>query len=575
MENKADGKLNIEFAIAENKEDLGLLDKEQQIIVKYNGDIRSVAAREGGRTQIISEKYAVIEIALEKAVNLLNYPEVEYMETPKNYVYNIEASMRAACITPVQSPDSYGLTGKGVLLGIVDSGILYQHPDFRNLDGTTRIAYLWDQSIEGNPPEGYNRGTEYTREQINEALKQPTRSEQLAIVPAEDSVGHGTHVAGIAGGNGRASRGRNVGAAPEAEFIIVKLDSPGKSALVRTVDIMLGAKYVVEKARELGKPIAVNISIGMNEGSHDGRSLIEEYLDDLAQEWKTNIIVGAGNEGAARGHYDGQVKQGESTLVELNIGPNKKTYNISFWQSFIDLLSFEIIAPNGQKTPRIYFNQPATRFVISDTVVYVSFAGPSPLNGDIEFAILLAGEGGKAINQGTWGIRVYGEQVVDGTFNAWGENSERSGDTTFFQQATQEITITTPATASNVISVGAYDPVTNQVAAFSGRGFTRTNNGIKPDLVAPGVNIVSASNTGGYRVLSGTSMATPHVTGAVALMMQWGIVEQRNRFLYGEYVRTYLLRGARRDVQGVVFPNPQWGYGKLCLKNTMDLLRRS
>ncbi|MGL4797865.1 MAG: S8 family serine peptidase [Cellulosilyticaceae bacterium] len=575
MDPKTDAKLNIELAIVANNEASLLPDREQQVIVKYNGDIEKIVAKEGGITQIISEKYAAVRIPFDKVKNLLTYTEVEYMEAPKSFVYNVAESMKAACIRSVQAQNSYGLTGKGVLLGIVDSGILYQHPDFRNADGTTRIAYLWDQGIQGKPPLGFNEGTEYTSEEINEALRQPTRSEQFAIVPSEDSVGHGSHVAGIAGGNGRGSRGRNVGAAPEATFVIVKLASPGKSEIVRTVDIMLGAKYVVEKARELGMPIAVNISLGMNEGSHDGKSLIEQYLDDLSQVWKTNIVVGAGNEGAARGHFQGKVTAESPSVFEVNIGPNKKEYHFSVWQSFIDLLSFEIVAPNGAKTPRIYYNQPASRYVLGDTIVYVSFAGPSPLNGDIEFAVYLLGEGGKSINEGVWQGRVYGDSVVNGQYNVWGETSEQSGDTTFFVQATPQVTVTTPSTASNVITVGAYNAITNQIAGFSGQGYTRTNQSIKPDLVAPGVDILAVSNTGGYRALSGTSMATPHVTGAVALMMQWGIVEGRNAFLYGEYVRTYLLRGARRDVKGVTYPDIKWGYGKLCLKNTMDLLRRS
>lgn len=572
MEPKTDAQLNIQFAIGQ---EMGKLDRDQQVIVKYNGDIKKIAEQEGGTVQIINENYAAIQLPLEKAKNLIQYSEVEYMEAPKVFIYNIEQGMKAACITPVQAEASYGLTGKGVLLGIIDSGIYYQHPDFRNEDGTTRIAYLWDQSIPGKPPEGLNQGTEYTREQINEALAQPTKSKQLAIVPSEDTVGHGTHVAGIAGGNGRASRGKNVGAAPEAEFLIVKLDSPPNTALVRTLDIMLGIKYVIEKARLLGKPLSINISIGMNEGSHDGKSLIEQYIDDASQLWKTNISVGAGNEGNARNHYEGRVVAGGIDTFELNVGPNKKQYQFSVWQSFIDILTFQIIAPNGEKTPRITPNQPPKRYVLGDTSVYVSFAGPSPLNGDIEFAVLLTGLDGGTINEGIWKGMVYGELITDGRYNIWGETQELAGENTFFVQSEPKITLTTPSTASNVITVGAYNAVTNQIADFSGRGYARTVSSIKPDLVAPGVNILAASNTGGYRTLSGTSMATPFVTGAIALMMEWGIVEGRNTFLYGESVRTYLLRGTRKDVTGVAYPDPSWGYGKLCLKNTMDILRRT
>lgn len=574
MDPKSDAKLNIEIEMAKDKQLLEVLDRNAQVVVKYNGDIAAVARQEGGVAQIISEKYAAIRIPLEQAERLLAYPEVEYMEAPRNFVYNLEFSMKAACIRAVQDSGTYDLSGEGVLLGIVDSGINYAHPDFRNEDGTTRIVSLWDQSIPGNPPLGYIQGTAYSREQINEALEQPTQAARLAKVPSQDTIGHGTHVAGIAGGNGRGSKGRNAGAAPESEFIIVKLDSPPDTALVRTVDIMLGVRYVIEKAIELSRPISVNVSIGMNEGSHDGRSLIEQFLEDMAQVWKTNICAGSGNEGQARNHLEGKVNQGGVETFEVNIGPNKQSYNLSVWQSFIDRLAFQIKGPNGGATPIIYYNQPPAKYVVGDAIIYVSFAGPSPLNGDVEFGIYMYGQNGKPINAGAWEINVLGESIVDGTYNVWGQTAEQSGSETFIIGSTPEMTLTTPSTAQNIITVGAYNSITNQIAPFSGRGYTRGPVQVKPDLVAPGVDILAPSNAGGYRTLSGTSMATPHVTGGIALMMQWGIVQGNNPFLYGENLRSYLLRGAVRDTVGITYPDPSWGYGKLCIKNSLDVLRR-
>lgn len=543
------------------------------VIVKYNGDIQSVAAKEQGTIQILNQRFAVMSLPPERVKNLINYTQVEYIEAPQNLAYNLAPGMSAACITPVQERAPYKLKGNGVLLGIIDSGITYTHPDFRNADGTTRIVSLWDQSIPGDPPKGFKEGTVYSREQINEALSQKTKSEQLAIVPSTDSLGHGTHVASIAGGNGRASRGVEVGAAPEAEFVIVKLGNTGKGNFVRTIEIMLALKYVVEQARALGKPIAINLSLGMNEGSHDGQSLLEQYFNDMAQEWKVNIVVGAGNEAAAENHFEGRVAKGSQSSFQLQISPNKKTYNLSVWQSFIDTMTIQVTGPSGMSTPRISYAQGPQRYVLDNTVIYSTFAGPSPLNGDLQFGLGMSGINGQPITPGIWTVTVYGEDITDGRFNVWGETQEEAGKDIFFLNASPEITVTTPGTASNVITVGAYDPVTNQLAPFSGRGFTRMDKEVKPDLVAPGVNILGASNTGGYTVLSGTSMATPHVTGAIALMMEWGIVQGKNPFLYGESVRTYLLRGTNRNVEGVTFPDRRWGYGKLCLKSTMDIMR--
>jgi subtilisin family serine protease len=545
-----------------------------QVVVKYNGDIEAVGALLGARVQILSERFAIMEIAQTRMGELLNYVEIEYVETDKAFVYEIDQSMKAACITQVQTGTPYQLTGEGVLLGIIDSGINYAHRDFRNIDGTTRIAYLWDQGVPGNPPEGFIEGSQYSSEQINEALQQPTRVQQLMVVPSEDTIGHGTHVAGVAGGNGNASNQRYVGAAPRAEFIIVKLRRVGESNLARMVDIMLGVKYVIDKATELQRPISINISLGMNEGSHDGNTLMEQYLDDLSQKWITNITVGSGNEGNARGHVEGTVQTGTITEVQLQIGQNKRNYVFSLWQSFMDSLTYQLISPTGAITPVLAYASGASTYVIGGTRVYASFGGPSPLNGDIELGVLLAGVEGGNVTPGIWTIRIIGENVVNGRFNIWGETAEVAGLDTYFINPSINTTLTTPSTAARVITVGAYNSVTNQLAPFSGRGYTRGDRAVKPDLVAPGVNITAASITGGYVTLSGTSMATPHVTGGIALLMEWGIVRGRNPFLYGENMRTYLLRGARRDIPGVVYPDPRWGYGTLCIKNSVDLLIR-
>lgn len=572
---KTDAELNIILNMTQEERDELLADRDQRFIVKYHGDIERIAQAEGALVERINNQIAVFVIPLERARNLLQYPEIEYMEAPKDFFYNLTQSLVASCINTVQNNLPYQLKGTGVLLGIIDSGINYAHPDFRNPDGTTRIVSIWDQTIMGNPPVGYLEGTEYSREQINEALRAPNQFERLRIVPSQDTLGHGTHVAGIAGGNGRSSAGRIVGVAPEAEFVIVKLGNPAVSNLVRTADIMLAVRYVIEKARAENKPIAINLSLGMNEGPHNGTALIEFYLNSAAQEWKNNIMVGAGNEGISRNHVEESVEQDGVTTVELQIGPNKRTYSFFVWQNSVDQLSFQLIAPNGQSTPRISYTTPVRRYVIGGSVVYPAFAGPSPLNGNIEFGVFMTGLQGGPIDSGLWRMRIFGDNVVDGTFNIWGENIATAGNETYFLDNTPDLTLTTPSTSSFVISVGAYNSVTNQIAPFSGRGYTRPPVQIKPDLVAPGVDIMAANYAGGYQTLSGTSIATPHVTGSVALMMQWGIVQNNNPFLYGESIRTYLLRGANRNVPGVIFPDPSWGYGKLCLKNSLDMARRA
>ncbi len=530
------------------------------VIVKYNGDIEEIARQEQTVAQIISNKYAVISIDKNRIKNLSSYTEVEYMETAKFLSYNMSANLSVACVTAVQNNIPYNLKGNGVLLGIIDSGIQYAHQDFRNADGTTRIHAIWDQSLVGTPPVGFKLGAVYYSDTINEALQQRNRIDRLRIVPSEDTIGHGTHVAGIAGGNGLASNGSYLGVAPEAEFIIVKLGKPSENAaLVRNVEIMLGIKFVMEEARKLGKPVVINLSSGNNEGPHDGRSLIEEYIDDVSEEWKTNIVIGAGNEGASNTHTNGTVFQNNMNSVSFQVGSNQKAYSLSVWKSFIDTFEFELISPAGNKTPKMLYAQGARQYTLGNTKVYATFAGPSPLNGDEEFALYLRGTNGRSVNEGIWRLNIYGIDVIDGRYDVWGPTQEIAGNDTFMLEPTLQTTITTPSTARNGITVGAYNHVTNQIAPFSGVGFARNESVIKPDLVAPGVDITATSITGAYVKMSGTSMAAPCVTGSVALMMEWGIVRQNNPFLYGENLKTYLLRGTNKNIEGVDIPSPVWG----------------
>ena len=583
MQNKTDAALEILSIIAE-EDNMQLLDSDilqlgfdksgnWQVLVKYNGDIEAIARAEGGVAQIISNQFAVLTLVPDRVRNLLKYTEVEYIETPKRLVYNAETSMQASCITSVQNNSPYRLKGKGVILGIIDSGINYSHPDFRNPDGTTRIAYIWDQTILGNPPKGYLIGTEYTKEDINRALEETNLAKRKQIVPSTDNVGHGTHVAGIAGGNGRASNGNIIGGAPEAEFIIVKLGKPDFEGFIRNIEIMLALRYVIEKATELGKPVAVNISIGTNSGPHDGSALLEQYIDDMATTWKNNIIIAAGNEANTKNHTEGVVTQNGTATIEIKISEGTLYYPVTVWQSPLDTLSFEIVDPAGRRTPEIVYALGPTKFGLGASKVYTAFAGPSPLSGNIEFGVVLLPTTSD-ITSGIWKIIIKGNNVVDGKFDAWGPTLEEGGRDNFFLKPVVETTITTPSTAKMGISVGAYNHITNQIAPFSGRGYGRDNYIIKPDLVAPGVDISSASHTtNGYRTLSGTSMATPHVTGGVALLMEWGIVKGNNPFLYGANLKTYLLRGATRST-GKAYPTPIWGYGRLCVRESLEVLTR-
>lgn len=535
-----------------------------ELIVRYNGDLTPLA-EDVVKIEKLTNQYAILTVSEDNIDRISDYPQIEFIEKPTPIEFILERSKRSACIKEVQ--ESYPeLKGEGVLLGIIDSGIDYFHPGFINDDGTTRIAYLWDQTIEGNPPEGFEEGTEYTREQINEALSQPTKAEGLEIVPSVDVVGHGTPVAGIAGGNGRGTERDYSGVAPESEFIIVKLGTTGDESFSKTTEIMRAMAYVIKKAKELNKPIAINLSYGNNYGSHDGKSLFDSYIDDISQMWKNTIAIGSGNEGIAGHHYSGILEEGELHRIEIGVSEFEDSLSIQLWKSYLDDVEIEIISPGGESSGFIKPVLGTQQFTLGDTEIAIYFGEPSPYNNDQEIYFQFIPER-EYIDDGIWKINIRPRKIVDGNINLWLPTSKGLNINTRFLEPDSQITLTIPSTASKAITVGAYNQINDSIAAFSGRGFTRGTNMIKPDLVAPGVNVITTSPGSGYDAYTGTSFATPFVTGAAALLMEWGIVRGNDPFLYGEKIKSYLRKSAERTKSDVSYPDRYWGYGTLCLNN--------
>ncbi len=377
-------------------------------------------------------------------------------------------------------------------------------------------------------------------------------------------------MAGIAAGNGRASQGRNRGVAFGSELLVVKLGTPRTDSFPRTTELMQGLDYVLRKAEELRRPVAVNISFGNNYGSHDGTSLLETYLSAAADNWKASVIIGTGNEGAARIHTSGSLGERAEEQVEFAVSPYEVTLNLQIWKSYTDEFAIRIRHPNGRSVETIRKQQGAQRFTLGDTELLVYYGEPSPYSPyqEIYLDFLPVRD---YIDSGIWSVELVPERIVTGRFDMWLPSGGVLNPATGFLYPTEETTLTIPSTASRAISVGAYDAYYDQPAAFSGRGYTRTTNLVKPDISAPGVNIESSAPGGGYTVRSGTSMATPFVTGGAALLMEWGIVRGNDPYLYGEKMRAYLIRGARQLPALRQYPNPQLGWGVLCVSESIPI----
>lgn len=514
-----------------------------QIIVKHSGDLAYLIEKFPQTTiEMLLGGYAIITTPEEFVEQIAAENVIDYVEKPKYLYFGLEYAKVASCIY-ANSVQQGELTGRGILTSIIDSGIDVLNPQFQKPDGTSRIVAIWDQEA----------GREYNQEEINEAIK---RQDRIAY----DRGQHGSNVAAIACGND--------GVAYESDILVVKLAVGRTNSFPRTVEVMKALDYAVRKSMELNMPTAINLSIGNNYGSHDGTSLIENYIDALSDIWKNVICIGTGNEAARGTHTSGILMDDEEKTIEFSVGDFETSLNLQIWKEYADEFDVELIHPSGQIIGPLRSLNQVDRYPMGSTEILTFYGEPRPYSSAQEIYLDFI-PADTYIDNGIWGIRLVPQRIVNGRYNIWMPSAAVLNDNTRFFDNSPIQTQTIPSTARRAIAVGAYDSGRNAYGDFSGRGYLCNNNIVKPDLVAPGVNIVLEQGTIRERMVTGTSFATPFVTGAAACLMQWGIVDGNDAYLYGEKVKAYLIRGARQLPGVYETPNEVTGWGALCLSASL------
>lgn len=530
-----------------------------------------------GCVQRISEEFDIF-FDFREGLPPLGVGNYTYTTIPKCYGLLDTTALEASGILRLQNQPVLSLKGDGVLVGFVDTGIDYTNPLFRYSDGSTRILRIWDQSIQdGTPPEGILYGAEYRAEEINKAL---AGDDPYEIVPSQDENGHGTFLAGVACG-GEDAANDFVGAAPNAQIAVVKLKEakqylrefffvPEGVAAYQETDIMMAVAYLNGLANVLNMPLVICLALGNSIGSHGKDGPLSYFLNFICTRRMRSVVTAAGNEANSRHHFQGRITGDmEYEDVEINVEEDMEGFFIELWADAPELYAVSVISPTGEQLPRIPVRTGTSglfRFVFEGTTVTVDYRIEARETASqlIYFRFLLP-------KKGLWIVRVYPENTVTGIYNMWLPMRQLTGGNVFFLRSNPDVTLTSPGTASQVITAGGYQVANRSIFTDSGRGYTVSGE-IKPDFAAPAVEIYGPGLRHNYVTYTGTSAAAAITTGAVAQVMQWGLVEQNSPTLSNAGIKNMLIRGTGKSNERS-YPNREWGYGTLDVYHSFELLR--
>lgn len=483
-----------------------------------------------------------------------------YSTIPKLFMLQDLTSLEVSGIIQTQTITTLNLTGKGVLIGFIDTGINYQNSVFTDQVGQTRIEAIWDQTIQDGPaPLLFPYGTEYRKAEI-----------QQATPPTKDEIGHGTALASIAAGKSLPEIDFS-GAAPEASIAVVKVKEAkqylkdfflfsGTKPVFQESDIMMAYFYLLNLARTLDMPLVICMGLGSNQGDHSGSLPLETIFNNANYVISNAIISAAGNEGNRNHHYFGEITENETyTDVEILVGDRSMGFTAELWCQSPEIFSVGFVSPGGEIISRIPPTLNSTTqvsFVLERTTIEVHYETIQTISGSQLIFMRFVNP-----TAGVWKIRVYGPRILFGAFHIWLPVLGFTNPDVTFLNPNPYTTITAPGNAFGVVTTAAYSAYNNSLYLYSGRGYTRFQD-IKPDITAPGVEVSAFTLFDKPTTVSGTSAAAAITAGGAALIIEWGLRQNRTFLFTTTDIKNLLIRGAARD-PGREYPNQEWGYGRL------------
>lgn len=559
-----------------------LSDDYEAYIVEYYGDIVSeLKNKDYACAMIINSVYAILAVKVGEIDRLVK--EVKNIKNVEgNIIYSLTAvsPLEASNINKYHGNSYLNLTGDGVIVGIIDTGIDYLSPEFISEDGKSRILSIWDQTSNMENNNGYYFGNKYSNSEINKAIEASKKGEDpYSIVFSKDDNGHGTQMAGIIG-----ARGVNIeqGAAPNCKFAVVKLQEASDRAMrqnclerlqypvYQTSDILLAINYLYELKQYLKMPMVIYIPLATNFAAHDASAIVERYIDSISRTNGTLVVTGCGSQGQSETHYRGKIeKTGDIHTVEVRVDQNQKNLILTIWATKPDRVSVGIVSPSGEiiePIPARIKKTKEAKLIFENTSVMVIYNYPDDYNGDENIIVLI-----KDIKPGIWRLNLIGEYILFGDIDIWMYQRELLGTNTGFLNSSPYITLTVPSTSYSALSAAYYNQNTNSVVVDSGRGYTRDNR-IKPDVVVGGINVQTISPGGNIVNVSGASVAAAVLAGGMALFYQWAIVEGNDPNIYASKIKSYLYSGTIKR-KGDIYPNREWGYGIFNLEGMFDTIR--